>query len=59
METSPVTGTHTLDDALFYMNRSMSNGDGMQVVDVMPTLMDGLGVEIPDTVDGQTRMGKG
>jgi predicted AlkP superfamily phosphohydrolase/phosphomutase len=58
-ETSPVTGTHTLDDAMFYMNRSMSNRDGMQVVDVMPTLMDGLGVEIPHAVDGQSRMGKG
>ncbi len=58
MESSPVTGTHTVDDAMFYMNRTVSEGGGMQVVDVMPTLMEGLGVEIPDDVDGRSRMSR-
>ena len=58
MESSPVTGTHTVDDAMFYMNRTVSEGGGMHVVDVMPTLMEGLGVEIPDHVDGRSRMGR-
>jgi predicted AlkP superfamily phosphohydrolase/phosphomutase len=57
-ETSPVTGTHTVDNAMFYMNRKLSDTEGMQVVDVMPTLLDGLGVKIPDWVDGRSRMGK-
>ena len=28
MESSPVTGTHTVDDAMFYMNRAVSEGGG-------------------------------
>ena len=52
LEHSPVNGTHTLDDALWFINRPGISGRDVSVVDVMPTLMHLLGHAIPEEIDG-------
>ena len=53
MEPSPVNGTHTLDDAMWVMNRPDVAGAEVSVMDVMPTLFGMLGWALPDEVDGK------
>jgi predicted AlkP superfamily phosphohydrolase/phosphomutase len=55
-----VNGTHTLDDAVFFVNRPAAEGRSMTVMDVMPTLLEALGLDIPVEVDGRpVRLGSG
>ncbi len=53
MEKSPVTGTHTLDDAMFYVNRKANADASLCVTDVMPTLLGQMEVAVPEGVDGR------
>ena len=52
-ERSPVNGTHTLDDAMWYINRPGFSCEDASVMDVMPTLLGLLGHEAPTEVDGR------
>ena len=53
LEPSPVNGTHTLDDALWFVNVPNMVRANANVVDVLPTLMDLLGLDAPQSVDGR------
>jgi len=54
-EHSPVCGTHTYDDAMFFVRGSELDGSGrMQVVDVLPTVYDKLGIDPPPNIDGRS-----
>ena len=52
-ESSPVNGTHTFDDALWFANAPGLASDDATVMDILPTMMALLGLEIPDGVDGR------
>ncbi len=58
LERGPVNGTHTFDDAMFYINRRKVREGELHVVDVMPTLLDAMGLEIPENVDGRSALMK-
>jgi predicted AlkP superfamily phosphohydrolase/phosphomutase len=53
MERGPVSGTHTLDDAMLYVNRPGLSADDARLVDVLPTVLHALGEPVPDGVDGR------
>jgi predicted AlkP superfamily phosphohydrolase/phosphomutase len=53
LEPSPVNGTHTLDDALWFVNVPNMVCANANVVDVLPTLIDLLGLDAPQSVDGR------
>ncbi len=53
-EPSPVCGTHTYDDAMFYTRGSELSEKSMQVVDVLPTLFSLLGMDVPEGIDGRS-----
>ena len=54
-ERSPVCGTHTYDDAVFFVRGSELDASGrMQVVDVLPTVYDKLGIDPPPNIDGRS-----
>ena len=53
-ENSPVCGTHTYDDAMFYARVPELSERSMQVVDVLPTLFDFLGMDTPEGIDGRS-----
>ena len=53
LEPSPVNGTHTFDDALWFTNTPGLNCDDATVVDVLPTMMNLLGLNSPEGVDGR------
>jgi predicted AlkP superfamily phosphohydrolase/phosphomutase len=53
---SALTGMHTYDDALFCMNRSGVPTDGLDIVDLAPTILTLLGVMPPDDMDGRVRL---
>lgn len=54
-EHSPVCGTHTYDDATFFVRGSDLDTDGrMQVVDVLPTVYDKMGLEPLPNIDGRS-----
>tara|TARA_B100001964_G_C13648800_1_gene343814 strand:- start:39 stop:431 length:393 start_codon:yes stop_codon:yes gene_type:complete len=53
LEASPVNGTHTLDDALWFVNVPDLVCEDANVVDVLPTMMDLLGLDAPESVDGR------
>ena len=53
-ESSPVCGTHTYDDAMFYARGPELSDRSMQVVDVLPTLLDLLGMASPEGIDGRS-----
>ena len=52
-EPSPVTGTHTLDDAMFYVNRKGIDEGPLSVIDVMPTVLNAMDVAVPEGIDGR------
>ena len=55
LERSPVCGTHTYDDAIFFARGAELDEDGrMQVVDVLPTIYESLDAEIPRNIDGRS-----
>ena len=53
MEASPVSGTHTLDDAVFLINCPGLSADHVHVTDVMPTLFGAMGLSVPEAADGR------
>ena len=52
MERGPVSGTHTFDDAMLFVNRDVARSRDVTVLDVMPTVLKAMGMAIPDDVDG-------
>ncbi len=52
-EPSPVNGTHTFDDALWFANARGLACENATVMDVLPTMMALLGLAYPDGVDGR------
>ena len=56
-EPSPVNGTHTFDDALWFANAPGLASDDATVMDILPTMMALLGLESPDGVDGRVVRG--
>jgi len=54
-ERSPVVGTHTYDDAFMYVRDGELDAERrMQVVDVLPTVYQKLGLPSPPNVDGRS-----
>jgi predicted AlkP superfamily phosphohydrolase/phosphomutase len=52
---SALTGMHTYDDSLFFVNRPGVATDGLDIVDLAPTLLTLLGVPPPSDMDGRVR----
>ena len=52
---SALTGMHTYDDSLFFVNRPDVPVDGLDIVDVAPTILTLLGVDPPRDMDGRVR----
>jgi arylsulfatase A-like enzyme len=46
---------HTYDDSLFVVSRPDVQTDGLDIVDLAPTLLAELGVEPPGDMDGRVR----
>lgn len=53
---SPLTGMHTYDDSLFFVNRRGVPTDDLDIVDLGPTLLQHLGVPVPADMDGRPRL---
>ncbi len=53
---SALTGMHTSDDALFLANRATVPVDGLDIVDLAPTLLTLLGIAPPPDMDGRVRL---
>jgi predicted AlkP superfamily phosphohydrolase/phosphomutase len=53
---SALTGMHTYADSLFCVNRSGVPTDGLDIVDLAPTILALLGVDVPDDMDGRPRI---
>jgi len=53
---SALTGMHTYPDALFLLNRTGVPTDGLDIVDLAPTVLTLLGVEPPAGMDGRVRL---
>ena len=53
---SALTGMHTYADSLFFMNRAGVPADGLDIVDLAPTILALLGVEPPPNMDGRVRL---
>ena len=54
---SALTGMHTFADALFLADRTGIPTDGLDIVDLAPTVLTLLGVEPPAHMDGRVRIG--
>jgi predicted AlkP superfamily phosphohydrolase/phosphomutase len=52
---SVLTGMHTFADALFFVNRQGVPTDGLEIVDLAPTILTLLGLEPPAAMDGRIR----
>jgi len=48
-----ITGAHTYDDAMFYVRAQEIGKEVVAIVDVMPTILQLMGVPIPQDVDGE------
>jgi predicted AlkP superfamily phosphohydrolase/phosphomutase len=53
---SALTGMHTYADALFFLNRPGVPTDGLDIVDLAPTILSLLGIEPPAAMDGRVRL---
>ena len=53
---SALTGMHTYADALFFVNRPGVPTDGLDIVDLAPTILALLGIEPPPSMDGRVRL---
>jgi predicted AlkP superfamily phosphohydrolase/phosphomutase len=53
---SALTGMHTYADALFFLNRPGVPTDGLDIVDLAPTILALLGIEPPPDMDGRVRL---
>jgi predicted AlkP superfamily phosphohydrolase/phosphomutase len=56
---SALTGMHTFPDALFVASRAGIPTDGLDIVDLAPTVLTLLGVEPPADMDGRVRIPRG
>jgi predicted AlkP superfamily phosphohydrolase/phosphomutase len=52
---SALTGMHTFADSLFFANRPGMPTDGLDIVDLAPTILHLLGLEAPPDMDGRPR----
>lgn len=52
---SALTGMHTYADSLFLANRAGLPTDGLDIVDLAPTILSLLGIEPPASMDGRAR----
>lgn len=53
---SVLTGMHTYADSLFFLNRPGVPTDGLDIVDLAPTILALLGVDPPGDMDGRVRL---
>jgi len=53
---SALTGMHTYADALFFMNRRDVPTDGLDIIDVGPTILAVMGIDPPADMDGRVRL---
>ena len=53
---SALTGMHTFDDSLFFVNRAGVPTDGLDIVDLAPSILTLLGVPPPADMDGRVRL---
>ena len=53
---SALTGMHTYDDSLFFVNRPGVPIDGLDIVDLAPTILTLMGLEPPAHMDGRVRL---
>ena len=53
---SALTGMHTYGDALFFVNRPGVPTDGLDIVDLAPTILAALGIRPPADMDGRVRL---
>ena len=53
---SALTGMHTYADALFFMNRRDVPTDGLDIIDVGPTVLAVMGIDPPADMDGRVRL---
>jgi predicted AlkP superfamily phosphohydrolase/phosphomutase len=51
-----LTGMHTYADSLFFLNRPGVPVDGLDIVDLAPTILTLLGIDPPPDMDGQVRL---
>jgi predicted AlkP superfamily phosphohydrolase/phosphomutase len=54
---SALTGMHTYADSLFFVNRPGVPTDGLDIIDLAPTILALLGVDVPSDMDGRVRVG--
>jgi CheY-like chemotaxis protein len=52
---SALTGMHTYDDSLFFVNRAGVDTEGLDIVDLAPSILTLLGVAPPGDMDGRVR----
>jgi predicted AlkP superfamily phosphohydrolase/phosphomutase len=53
---SALTGMHTFDDSLFYVNRPGVGVEGLAITDLAPTVLALLGADPDEAMDGKTRL---
>jgi predicted AlkP superfamily phosphohydrolase/phosphomutase len=53
---SALTGMHTYADSLFFVNRPGVPVDGLDIIDLAPTILALLGIEVPSDMDGRARL---
>ena len=53
---SALTGMHTYADSLFFVNRAGMPTDGLDIVDLAPTILRLLGIDAPRDMDGRARL---
>jgi predicted AlkP superfamily phosphohydrolase/phosphomutase len=53
---SALTGMHTYDDSLFFVNRPGVPTDDLDIVDLAPSILSLLGVAPPVDMDGRVRL---
>ncbi len=53
---SALTGMHSYADSLFYVNRPGVDTEGLDIMDLAPTILTLLGIAPPPDVDGRVRL---